>query len=807
MLRAANAADAYRDIHIFIGGTGAVGGTALLHMLSLYEEMMSIHPPEPDDVPVLVATGRNAEDLQAFTRRLFRFIESRHGVSHRPARVASGYLTRSGIFVALERFRLTVLPELDNISNIPAEERPDFVHGFLSQFGSSLTPFEALMQAVSAARPLTQFLSSYQSRHFKNAEPAPFKSVTIGIPIPSLLAYHLDYLKDAARYIQRITDENLAALLAAFRGAFRSDLDALKTSLAREVLAAHTTAVGGMYDEDIDGGGRRFKTIRLGFAHSAQDSKLAVKQREAEEFAREYADVGIKTLITAAAIGIDEVRIRAEIPLHFQIALKLQEAGDELFPGAKKTLPAEARASRDAGRPVPGRHVIRVYRPLTVPLDSPPGGPARFTRGEVLRPTYSIRSGENGFFSISNADALYRVMRIVSASELGSILAAVGLFGDDPLSPWFHDNVCYYTETDNSRQVFDLLNQPALLRAQMTGLDPLALQDLGSSKHQGELHTLSLLVLLHRLRTLDTDAIDPYVDVEHFDPARFFVEHSRPLMFEDLETWHHDTLSREMQVLASAETAQQLHSLLPGRHHSGLFPLRDKALHRVMERVLQAVLMIPSIGSPLVYEQDGAAFVRTGYFVAPLDLLMTKQDSIARWLEESYAEHVEGAYESHEERCTFEEFRDYHLCAGGFVDVRPGALLCTARHPHMDLRGKVRRLSNEEDLRAGLLGVEPYSFFTTSGLTALLFRLRGLHGLLQEAMAELGSLHEFRWQMPRDDNGHILLVPGAVEAFRMVSEGMEKTTGTERLDGIWGYERRPVPERWKDIPGVNLESA
>ena len=29
-----------------------------------------------------------------------------------------------------------------------------------------------------------------------------------------------------------------------------------------------------------------------------------------------------------------------------------------------------------------------------------------------------------------------------------------------------------------------------------------------------------------------------------------------------------------------------------------------------------------------------------------------------------------------------------------------------------------------------------------------------------------------------------------VEALRMVAEGQEKTTGTERLDGLWGYERR-----------------
>src|SRR6185503_10395043 len=101
ILDAARSGERYRDIHVFIGGTGAVGGTALLHMLSMYEEMMTIREPDPDHVPMLVATGRGAADIQAFTARLFRFVESRHGAEKRPRRVASGYLTHSGIFVAL----------------------------------------------------------------------------------------------------------------------------------------------------------------------------------------------------------------------------------------------------------------------------------------------------------------------------------------------------------------------------------------------------------------------------------------------------------------------------------------------------------------------------------------------------------------------------------------------------------------------------------------------------------------------------------------------------------------------------------
>ena len=87
------------------------------------------------------------------------------------------------------------------------------------------------------------------------------------------------------------------------------------------------------------------------------------------------------------------------------------------------------------------------------------------------------------------------------------------------------------------------------------------------------------------------------------------------------------------------------------------------------------------------------------------------------------------------------------------------------------------------------------------------FRLRALYRLLRESMIELGSLHGFRWEMPRDRAGHILVVPGVVEALRMVSEGLEKTTGTERLDGIWGYERRPVPDRRGKIPGIRAREA
>src|ERR1044072_8068115 len=267
LMRAAGTGACYRDINVFIGGTGAIGGTALLQMLSLYEEMMSINPPSADEVPILVTTGATGGELHTFTRRLFRFIESRDGASKHPQRVASGYLTRSGIFIALERFRLTMLPVLEEFRNLAEGERSSFIGQLLSSLGKESDPLQVLVRAISNCRPITEFLKCYQPRHFKDTTPTRFRSVTIGIPIPSLVASHLAHLAEIARYIPELTAPDVEELRDAFRRAFRDDLSEIKTNLAEEVLVAHTTAVGGMYDHEIVDG-EEHRRIRLGFAHS-----------------------------------------------------------------------------------------------------------------------------------------------------------------------------------------------------------------------------------------------------------------------------------------------------------------------------------------------------------------------------------------------------------------------------------------------------------------------------------------------------------------------------------------------------------
>jgi hypothetical protein len=796
LVNAARSGARARDVHVFLGGTGAVGGTALLQMLSMYEEMFAIQAPGPDDVPILAATGTTRDEMAAFTKRLFRFVESRHGGARLPTRVRNGYLTSSGVFVALERFEVSALPMLRQVAQRPPQERGEAVAAFLAEMrlptdADAPAVLDRLREEISGTRPFRRYLAAYlESLRPRGVE--RFRSVVVGIPIPSLIAYHQDELAIVAEHVPGLAPADVETLKRAFIEALRDDLVEVQRDLAETVLIAHTTGVGGMFDEDAAEGGR--PSTRLGFAHAALDRRLGEKARFAGELTELYSRAGLKVLITAAAIGIDEVRVRERIPLHREVRQMLHEAAAEVFPGSKDTQGGDARATRAANRPVPSRQVLRTFRPLTVPFDTPPEGPVTFDRGEDLIPSYAIRSGENGFFSVADAEALYRVMRVASADELGLMLATVGLLGEDRLRPWFPDGVCYFTETDDSRQVFDFLRQPALFQTQLSGLEPMSLQDLGSAKHQAELHAVALLILLHRLRTLDVDAIDPYVDLDHFDARGFFVHRSRALTFEDLAAWDFEALARDLQVLAGAEEPGDLLPLTPPREYE-LFPTRRRALDRVLDEVVRAVWTIPSLGLPILFERGGVDMLRTGYYVAPIDLLVTDGDSVAQFFRDAAHDRSAGG-------ASFDDVRDYHLAVGGFVDVRPHAIVCSARNADDELAGKVSRATSEDALRKHLESLEPYSFFSTCGLLALWFRLRGLYGQLREAMIELGSLHEYRWEMPRDEMGHVLVVPGVVEARRMISEGLEKTTGTERLDGIWGYERRPVPDRRGTIPGL-----
>jgi hypothetical protein len=780
LVAAARSGQHYRDVHVLIGGTGAVGGSAALQMVAMLEEMMTVAPPaSPDDVPVLIVTGRSDDEVHAFESRLKRFTRSRWGAGTPPRHFEHGFLSPGGVYVAVSKFELKPVPGLEIVTDADVHSRPAAVDEFLAIAGASRGMEQdaiasALMRHVRSARPITSFLTDRLAR-LKDYGPKPFRSVLLGFPLPSILAYQTGGLVVVARELG-LGDDFVGEIKNAFESTFADDLAAIDQTWGARVLVAHTTGVGGMYDETPEGE----TSLRLGFAHAARDEFLRNKHHEAVHLTEKYARRGILMLVTAAAIGIDEVRMREPIPLHGGIVKALRDAPHELFRGARER-----------------KQFIHVFRPKTLSLGgsekAPPDRepkPLRFKRGDELRPEYAIRSGENGFFSVSNADALYRVMKVASVSELGHVLAVVGRLGDDANVPWFQDGICYYTETANSGQVCDFLYQPVLLATQLGGLDPIALQDLGSAKHQAELHTLGLLILLHRLRTLDIEAIEEYPD-ESFNPRRFFLESSRALTFRDVEQWDVESLARDLRVLVTADKPGQLLPLKP-LIDPNQFGGRDEAHLAVLKVILEAVFTVTSLGSPIVVEDEkGVAIARTGYWIAPLGDIVTGEDSLGRLIAETY--------ERSGSSCSIEEFASFQMAVNGFIDLRPAAIVSSAKLPSEIRPGAVTVHRDRESLEQRLDSLEPYSFFATCGLLAVVHRLRSLGQLLSLARTDLGTMQDWVWTMRRDARGYTYVVPGVVEALRMISESQEKTTGTEWLDGIWGYRRRLPAQRIDEI--------
>ncbi|HYO78998.1 MAG TPA: hypothetical protein VE010_21220, partial [Thermoanaerobaculia bacterium] len=397
LVAAARSGQHYRDVHVLIGGTGAVGGASALQMVAMLEEMMTIQPPASlDDVPVLIVTGRTDDEVHSFESRLKRTTRTRWGAGVAPRQFEDGFLSPGGVYVAVSKFELKPIPGLEVVTDADIHHRASAVDEFLKIAGLDRSMphddiAEGLMRYVRASRPITSYLQDRLSV-LGNYGPKPYRSVLLGFPLPSILAYQTGGLTVVAKelgldaqFIENVKD--------AFESTFADDLSAVDKEWGARVLVAHTTGVGGMYDETPDGE----TSLRLGFAHAARDEFLRNKHHEAVHLTEKYAQRGILMLVTAAAIGIDEVRMRERIPLHGGIVKALRDAPHELFRGSRER-----------------RQSIQIFKPTTLSFDETAAKPLHFKRGEELQPEYAIRSGENGFFSVANADALYRVMKVAS---------------------------------------------------------------------------------------------------------------------------------------------------------------------------------------------------------------------------------------------------------------------------------------------------------------------------------------------------------------------------------------------------------
>src|SRR5687767_3359772 len=164
LVEAARSGRHYRDVHVFIGGTGAVGGAAALQMVAMFEEMMSISPaPSPHDVPVLIVTGRSDDEVHSFESRLQRFTRTRWGAGVKPRPFEHGYLTPGGVYVAVSKYEMKPIPGLELVKDADRDRRPAAIDEFLRLAGVDRSMSHedigaGLMRYVHASRPITSFL-------------------------------------------------------------------------------------------------------------------------------------------------------------------------------------------------------------------------------------------------------------------------------------------------------------------------------------------------------------------------------------------------------------------------------------------------------------------------------------------------------------------------------------------------------------------------------------------------------------------------------------------------------------------------
>lgn len=766
LIRASKDPAFFDQIHVIFGGSGAVGGATAVQLISLFEEALVLHGKPPTRFPQIIITARTKQEIRQFTSTLFRLQERDYQA--KPSLLPGvGYRTVKGVVVELHSFQVNPnLPEFDGFAVSSHTKRTELAQGFLELGGLKLnSPMNEktdLIRRIIQDRlgePFMEFLNHRKESLQSTRTFDRFKSVVVCIPLASMASYKLSDLEALCCHLGIDSESPLVqSLKVDYLRALTNDLTRAAVESTENVLVAHTTAVGGMYDEGFDGE----RTLRLGFAHSALDERLVQKQIFAEELARLYAERGIKMLVTAAAIGIDSILENKSLPLNAAIRVQLQES-------QANSLPILPETDIKAG-------VARVYPPVSFDLHRPEHESVCFEHGHPLILDYVLKSGENGFFTPSNAEALYRVMRVTSSQELGLLLARTAAFGDDPQWPFFVDNICYYTESDYSRQVFDLLGQPQIRKNQLSGLQPKALQDLGSAKHQAELHMMGLLILLHRLRTLNLEAIPRHVDLRTFNSKEFFETHSQALTLDHVLGWNAASISDALTTLV---TASKEDDLLPLKHFYQADPTVQEAINRVFRNVTSAIRAVTSLGTPILYEAQSQCRVLSGYYAAPIGQIVTHRDSLHQALKQSFERLGWSG------TATFDEFIDFYAASFGFLDTRPIAVLATGSGDRKS--SDVQVFNDESAFIDALRRLKPYTPFATGGVLALIVRLKNLHRLSRQLDFRLGSENEFRAHFWFDESGRTLLVPGLIEAFRMVSEGLEKNTGLERIDGRWGY--------------------
>ena len=735
---------------VVFGGTGAVGGAAVMELCRLI--LMSKALPERTLSGEIWATGLSDKEISKFVSRLYLALEDDVEIEK---------------IVPLRHYRLDHRIDLrfDHLRlQIPAD-LPAFVEAQTAGRGSGA--LEAILAEYFAAQacPFLGFVEKLLAAD----PPGPLlHAVMVAIPLPSVATYTLTTI-DRLLVQHGLDHATGQRIKKSYLRTFVRGLAVLQQRFARHVVMAHTTAVGGMYRVDASQA-----EIRLGFSHSANYTLLVDKKYFADELTQLYLDHGFDVMVTAAAIGIDSVEMRCHLPIDRAVVAELRKTLDT---AGHETL---RREDLDSGK-------ILLYPARNVPLE--PGAEEaaealRFDAGKELMVETAIRSGENGLFSVANCVALYHVMKVAIPEELAMVLVRRAVFGPERRRDWFQDKLCYYTETENASFAIRLLySYPDLIKSHHAAFGLQAYQALGSSCHQARLHEIGLLNLVIRLRELgrkfleipEKDLVAALADME-----AFFWRRTRIPSFEDLADLSFDELASMMTLLCEQQNALSAGRLLgyDARQHGNRERGREEFLSRLATQINRYLAGITSLGIPILYRRaDGVDRVWVGPYVAPLD----------RGISHSHGLDEELRRQAAEVGADFEVYRDWVIANNGFVDLRPHAIGTSAQEAGPELGRKVRRLHSEAEIQAWLGSLEQGCYFTTGGLLALHFRLRRLSSKVLKRKLQLGTRETWKHLFQQDRDERHWISPGLVETIRMYCEGVGKITGTEALWPPWGY--------------------
>lgn len=751
--------------YILFGGTGAVGGQVVIELLESYVFMKKFSSKEIIDNPQFFITGIEKAQIYQYCEKLYAIFgkDSFQEVGNTDKSVS--LIFQNWIELHFHILKAEPKFEIDLDAEIIKYPSPKEKIDFLMSEASKITaPFKDFVQDLQKQVNTTE----------------KFRAVISGIPIPSVATYHfesIDLLLAKHSLVENDEDKTLERQIKSeiLKGLAR-DFGLIKESFSEEVLIAHTTSVGGMYQYIDD-----HAVIKTGYAHSSLGKLLREKQFYAFILTNYYSEFKLKSLITSAAIGIDYIYKKTTLPLSSGVSRIFRLANQN------GNLPFDLPqlVDENSNKLVNGIFTPKKINANNFSISNPD---KKFEFNEKLIVNYALRSGENGIFSLDNAIALYLNMKIASQEELAHVLTYNALFGDDEQKPWFDDlGICYYIQTDNSSLIFSFLNNRREFRTYQTGAFSVkAFQELGSSKHQGELHTWGLFILLHKVKQLQKLLNLEDLPTEDESIKDFINLNTTELTLQTVVFFANDldTLSKDFSKLLTLSTIEDLCKL--SNINFDLNNDQKAFLNQIINFCNQTIRSITSLGTPIIYlNENGEDELISGPYFAPLDLLLTEEKSLANKLETMAKQSGNG----------IENLFDWVTCNNGIVDLRPSAIFNTSADFKENLNQKTQRINNIDSFRqiSNALksengnNLKEHIPFNSCGLVAYVGRIIGMLEMLQSYDLSLGTYNGWKVLFRENKEDEYIVTPGIVEAMRHYMEGLGKITGTEFLYPRYGY--------------------